>query len=156
MEGMQSDLTVLFPCYPCWMRRFGTFGIFSGQRLPHLWWLCKASICAVARGEPFLADVWIKICGVHLGDICSNQSYQHITNRQQHQHVTITAGKWKVLWGKQTPLRHTAGWSTRWTQMSENIDSDGQLYVCFNAIAWRVKILFKRKSSVLGLIEYER
>lgn len=62
------------------------------------------------RGEPFLS----------LPDL----SYQHITTTQQHKCVTITAGKWKVLWGKQTPLIHIAVWSTPWTQMSENIDSD--------------------------------
>lgn len=74
------------------------------------------------QGEPFRAAVWISLSGMRLGEISvSDLSYQHIANRQQRQCVTITAGKWKALWGKQTPLIHIAPWSARWTQMSETL-----------------------------------
>lgn len=42
---------------------------FQGRDYPHRWWLCKVSIYDVAKVKAFLAAVWIKICGVHLGDI---------------------------------------------------------------------------------------
>lgn len=68
---------------------------------------------------------------VYLSQICPISTSQTDSNTG----VTITAGKWKVLWGKQTPLIHIAAWSTRWTQMSENIDSDGRLGF-FSVMSW--------------------
>lgn len=80
------------------------------------------------RGEPFPGSgPW----SVQFGGWISvtDLSYQHIANTQQHKCVTITAGKWKVLWGKQTPLIHIAMWSPGWTQMSENIDQMARSFI---------------------------
>lgn len=65
-----------------------------------------------------------------------------ISSRQIHSHTGVTVcvteretrrqsqlENDKVLWGKQTPLIHRVAVNTRWTQMSENIDSESLYFL---------------------------
>lgn len=83
--------------------------IFSAWRLLHPWRLCRASVYGVAGVKPFTPRYLSQICAISTSQADSNTS------------VTITAGKWKVLRGKQTPLIHTVAWSSGRTQESHTL-----------------------------------
>lgn len=105
------------------MRWSGTSQYFQ-QRLLHPWCLCKASVYEVAGVSPFLDQV-PEACSLWGG----NQLQICPISTQQHKYVTITAGKWKVLWGKQTALIHIAVWRPGWTQMSQNTDQVARSFI---------------------------
>lgn len=104
--------------------RWSATSRYFQERLQHPWCLCKASVYEVAGVSPFLDQV-PEACSLGGGyqlQICP-------ISTQQHKCVTITAGKWKVLWGKQTALIHIAVWRPAWTRMSHNIDQVARSFI---------------------------
>lgn len=80
------------------------------------------------RGEPFPGSgPWSVQFGWRIS--VTDLSDQQTAGTQQNKCLTITAGKWKVLWGKHAALIHMAVWRPGWTQMSQNVDQMARSFI---------------------------